>query len=201
MKRSPPAFKTKHGSVNLEAWGPPKQSRLVDWFRLQVHLFRWQKSATDPSRSAWDKEYRLRMKDVPDLFKCWDEFGAFFETWASDSPVRWRPEFIREIPTEISAAPGAKRPFYSLSGGTLLEVIEANARTAVQDEWHTYLYLRRLEQDKETPTRWELDHRILAVDVEDLHAGFCEFDRWYRGWVRPCTTRAIWQGEARKLVG
>ena len=64
---SSPVFKTKHGSVNLEAWGPPKQSRLADWFRLQVHLFRWQKSATGPSRSAWDKEYRLRMRDVPDF--------------------------------------------------------------------------------------------------------------------------------------
>ncbi len=160
---------------------------------------RWVKSSKQADIRAWNKEYRLRIRDVPEFFKCWEEFAKFFETWADDSPVRWRPEFLREIPSEISVVPGCKSPFRRRDGRVLLEVIESNAHIDVRDEWHTYFYVRSVEQDQQNPRRWQLDPRILAVDVEDLHAGLIEFDDWYRQWVKPCaTTSDTWQRRAQR---
>ncbi len=190
-EKNGPAIKIEHGPVNLVAWGPPTQSQMADWFRLQLHVFRWRKTAT--GSRPWDREYRLRIRDIPEFVRCWQDFTAFFEQWAENSPVRWRPEFLREIPNEISAAPGRKRPFHRRYERVQIEVIEFNAHSDVRDEHHTYLYMRRLEQKRQDPKQWELDHRFLAADIEDLHAALVEFEDWYREWVKPCaTTREVY---------
>ena len=192
-QRYKPAFEVKNGAVTVVMNGPSKQTQSADWFRSYVEIFRWVKSST--KQSGWDKEYRLRMRDVPDLRKCWKDFASFFEKWAEDSALRWTPEFVQSPPTIHWIAPGCKRIFSKTKQCVLVQVIETNAHLDARDMYHTYLEMTRLEQSQDVGNGWQFENKFLAVNVEALTHCLGEFDTWFGDWEKPCEeTKNLWQG-------
>ncbi len=178
-RRSAPTWKsTFPGVVKIEVWGPECATCLTDWFRTSIYIFRWVKCTKNPR--GWNKDYRLRARDVRDLASAWKEFQEWFSKWSSTSPVRWNIEFVCNPPRGIAAPDGWEKPFSHAAGNVMFEVIEPSAHRVTQDTYHTFIHIYRWEQHDKNPELWKCDTRLLAVDVENFNKCWEEFKPWFK---------------------
>ena len=173
-------LKIKHGPVNVQVWGPTKPTQIADWLKTYIHIFRYVQSTKNPG--AWDKEYRLRARDIPEFKRALNELAIWFRDWKSRSPVRPHFEFIHETPAGLGIPYGYKKTFFQKADPIVLEFSEPIIETIRKDYFHSYLDLFRFVQSRNDNLDYNIDRRFTANDVENLIQCSNSFLNWFKGW-------------------